>query len=91
MKAAIHLGPIYTENLKVYKNTSFEEIQNLFNVLEHSEEILYEKNNWRYISLMDEIDIVSWSIDPVDTKQKYASTQTPYCVWGRCHFIQKQF
>ena len=45
MKAAIHLGPNYTENLEVYKNSNFEEIQNLFNitqklVLEHSEGIL---------------------------------------------------
>ena len=26
MKASIHLGPKYTENLEVYKNTDFEEI-----------------------------------------------------------------
>ena len=48
MKAAIHLGPNYTENLKVYKNTNFEEIQNLFGItqklfLEHSDEILNVK------------------------------------------------
>ena len=45
MKAAIHFGPNYTENLAVYKNTNFEQVQNLFNikqklVLEHSEQIL---------------------------------------------------
>ena len=45
MKAAIHLGPNYLANMKVYKNTNFEEIQTLFNItqkliLEHSEEIL---------------------------------------------------
>ena len=45
MKAAIHLGPHYTQNLEVYTNTNFEKIQNLFNItqklaLEHSEEIL---------------------------------------------------
>ena len=45
MKAAMHLGPTFSENLEVYKNTNFEEIQNLFSVtqklvLEHSEEIL---------------------------------------------------
>ena len=43
MKAAMHLGP-----LEVYKNTNFEDIQSLFNViqklnLEHSEEILNVK------------------------------------------------
>ena len=45
MKAAIHLGPNYLENLEVYKNTNFEENQTVFSVtqkliLEHSEEIL---------------------------------------------------
>ena len=44
MEAVIHLGPNYSSNLKVYKNTNFEEIHSLFNVtqqliLEHSEEI----------------------------------------------------
>ena len=29
MKAAIHLGPNYIENVEVYRNTNFEEIQNL--------------------------------------------------------------
>ena len=45
IKAAIHLGPNYLENLEVYKNTNFEELQSIFNntqklFLEHSEEIL---------------------------------------------------
>ena len=45
MKAAIHLGPNYSENLEVYKNTNFEEIQSLFKItqklfLEHSEVIV---------------------------------------------------
>ena len=31
MKAAIHLGPNYTETLEVHTNTNFEDIQNLFN------------------------------------------------------------
>ena len=30
MKAAIHLAPNYSENLVLYKNMNFEEIQNLF-------------------------------------------------------------
>ena len=29
MKAATHLGPIYTEILEVFRNTNFEELQNL--------------------------------------------------------------
>ena len=28
MKAAVHLGPNHTENLEVYRNTNFEELQN---------------------------------------------------------------
>ena len=44
MKAAIHLGPTFLANLELYKNTNFEEIQSIFNIikkiiLEHSEEI----------------------------------------------------
>ena len=43
MKAAIHLGLNYTENLEVFKNTNFEEIQILFGITQkliakHSEE-----------------------------------------------------
>ena len=48
MKAAIHLGQSYIENLEAYKNTNFEEFQNLFGItqkltLDHSEEILNVK------------------------------------------------
>ena len=31
MKAAIHLGPTYFANSEIYKNTTFEEIESLFN------------------------------------------------------------
>ena len=45
MEAAFHLGPNYLTNSEIYKNTEFEEFENLFNiaqklVMEHSEEIL---------------------------------------------------
>ena len=48
MKAAIRLGPNFSENLEVYKNTNFEEIQSLFGITQklrsdHSEEILNVK------------------------------------------------
>ena len=48
MKAAEHLGPKYSENLEVYKNTNFEEIQSLFGITqrlisEHPEEIFSVK------------------------------------------------
>ena len=45
MKAAIHLGPNYVANLEVFRNTNFEELQNLFDItqkliLDHHAEIL---------------------------------------------------
>ena len=48
MKAVIHLGPEYTENLEVFKNTNFDEIQSLFSIIQkliakHSAEILNVK------------------------------------------------
>ena len=48
MKPANHLGPNYSENLKVYKNTNFEEIPNLFGIgqklmLDHPDEFLNVK------------------------------------------------
>ena len=65
MKAAIHLGPCYLENLEVYKNTNFEEIQSLFNItqkliLEHSEEIMHvhtiesRSPSWMKSTLLEE-------------------------------------
>ena len=45
MKAAVHLGPNYRENLEVSRKTNFEELKNLFDItqrliLEHEAEIL---------------------------------------------------
>ena len=45
MKASVHLGPNYNENLEVYRNTNFEELKILFEItqmliLEHDAEIL---------------------------------------------------
>ena len=45
VKAAVHLGPNYTEELEVYRNTNFEELQNLFYItqkliVDHQAEIL---------------------------------------------------
>ena len=48
MIAAIHLWPNYVSNSEIYKNTKFENIENVFNITqnliqEHSEEILNAK------------------------------------------------
>ena len=45
MKAAIHLGQYFLENSEIYKNTKFENIENVFNFTqkltrEHSDEDL---------------------------------------------------
>ena len=32
MKAAVHLGPKFVEILEVFRNTNFEELQNLFDI-----------------------------------------------------------
>ena len=42
-KAATHRGAHYLANLKVYKNTNFEEIQS-FIIQDHTEEILNVHN-----------------------------------------------
>ena len=94
MKAAIHLGPNYLANLEVYNNTNFQEIQSLFNItqkliLEHSEDILNVNNDWKRISLMDEIDIGSWSSNPVD-KGRSACILRFRTVCGRCMITEMQ-
>ena len=43
MKAAIHLGPDYLQNLEVHKNTNFDEIQDLFNITQK----LISETFWR--------------------------------------------
>ena len=53
MKAPIHLGPDFFKNSAIYKNTRFENIENVFNIIqkfiqEHSEEL--------FITIMDEIN-----------------------------------
>ena len=45
VKASVQLGPNYNENVEVFKNTNFEELNNLFDItqrliLEHEAEIL---------------------------------------------------
>ena len=49
MKAAIHLGPDFLKNSEIYKNTRFENIENVFNITQNlikelSEEILNVRN-----------------------------------------------
>ena len=64
MKAAIHLGTNYLTNVEIYKKTNFEEIDSSFNItqkliLEHSEEIIICKMAGKFITILDEISIIS--------------------------------
>jgi len=73
MKAAIHLGPNYVDILKVYRNTSFEELQNLFHItqkliLDHQAEILnvttidWTAPSWASSSLSHD-QVTTWTND----------------------------
>ena len=95
MKATLHLGPDYTEDLEGYKNTNFKEIQNLCHstqklALEHCEEILTVKtiesaSPSRTRSTLSHDQMIQW------TKGKiHVHSDSVLCL-GRCHFIQKQF
>ena len=71
VEAAIHLGPRYTDNLEVYKNTNLE--GNSEFIRYHSEVDIGSfwwnsecETNWKYSSIMDETYIASWSSDQVD-------------------------
>ena len=71
MKAAIYLGPNYVENLEVYRNTIFEELQNLFDItlklmLDHQAEILNVTTiNWtqpsRTRSILTHDQVITWT------------------------------
>ena len=81
--------PLILDNVEVYKNTNFEKIQNLFNItqkltLEHSEIDSSWEYDWKYISRMDEIYILSWSNDQVDKRKKYMFTQILFYARKRC-------
>ena len=55
MKAAIHLGPHYTKNSEVYKNTKFEEIQNLFSI---TQKLILDQNEQQILNV-NTVDSIS--------------------------------
>ena len=91
MKASVHLGPSYNENLVAYRNTNFKELRALFDstqrlILEQSIEILkVSAMIWRFTPWMR-----STCHDQVYKKQKSTSTQILSCVWEGCMIIQKR-
>ena len=79
MKAANHLGPYFLMNSEVYKNTRFENIDNVFNITqklmkEHSEEIL----NVRGL----EYSSPSWTRSTLDNDQAIKWAQAKACVYA---------
>ena len=71
MKAAIHLRPNCVENLEVYRNTNFEELENLFDItqkviLDHHLEILNVKTiewtspSWTRSTLSHD-QVITWT------------------------------
>ena len=77
MKAAIHLGQNYVANLEVYRNTNFEELQNLFGITqrlisEHEAEILnVTAIHWTSISwtrsTLSHDQVITWTKAKVRT------------------------
>ena len=97
MKAAIHLGPDFLRNSGIYLNTRFENIENVFNIIqkfikEHSEEILnvrgleYTLPSWTRSVLAND-QAVKWA------KANVVSALTPFFVlvgWKTVQEPQKE-
>ena len=83
MKAATHLGPNNNENLEVYKNTNFKEIQSLFGITqrlisEHPEEIFNVKPiesaapSWTRSTLSHD-QVIKWANAKVHLSLRFCS------------------
>ena len=57
MKAAIHMGPDYTEILEVYKNTNFEELQILFDA---TQKLVRKQGETRNVKMIEGASL-SWT------------------------------
>ena len=92
MKAASHLGPIFFANLGSLQG---HELRGNSEIIQYHTEIdtgAFWRDSectydWKHISLMDEIDIVSWSSAQ---NQKYVKTQIPNYVWERCMMTEME-
>ena len=68
MNAAIHLGPNYLTNSEIYKNTKFEETESLFNITQKVGNGTFRRDSvckmaGIFITVLDEISVISWSND----------------------------
>ena len=94
MKAAIRLGPNYVGKLEVYRNTNFEELQNLFDItqkltLNHHAEILnvttidWTSSSWTRSTLSHD-QVVTL------TKGRVRVCSDSVSCLGNCQIIQKR-
>ena len=94
MKAVIHLGPNYVEILEVYRNTNFEELQNLFDItqklmLDHQAEIRnvtpidWTAPSWAGSTLFH-AKVITW------TKARVRIYSDSVLSLGNCQIIQKR-
>ena len=94
MKAAVYLGPDYTEHLEVYRNTNLEELQNLFDItqslmLHHQAEILnvtpidWTAPSWTRSALTHD-QVITW------TKAKVRVYSDSVLCMEKCQCIQKR-
>ena len=76
-KAAVHLRPNYTDNLKLYRNTNFEELPNLFDItqmlIHHQAEMLnvspidWTVPSWTRSTLAHD-QVITWTKAQVSTQ-----------------------
>ena len=94
VKAAVHLGPNYTEKLEVYRNTNFEELQKVFDItqrliLDHQAEILnvspiyWTAPSWTRSTLTYD-QVITWK------KAKVRVYSDSVLCLGRCRSILKR-
>ena len=77
MKAAVRLGPNYNGNFKVYRNTNFEELQNLFDI---TQKLILNVLKFTYGVDNDTVAFSPWvlikcSICWQDTRSQFTSVQ----------------
>ena len=91
-KAAVHLGPNYVENLEVFRNTNFEELQNLIDItqkliFDHPVEVL-NVTTIEHLHHGRDLHLRTTTWLP-GRKQTCTSTQIPSSVSKICRIIQK--
>ena len=95
LKAAVHLGQNYNENLVIYWGTP---IRRAHDVVRHHAEVDLERwiwdsecfHDWMDIFSTDEIHFITWPSSQVDASWSTRLHLIQFFVWERCTSIQKQ-